>query len=254
MYKGKTFRVRSLEDLAEDIRQASGRFGQVEKVFLADGDALAMETEHLLAVLALVRENFPQARISFYAGPKNILEKSEDELQAIAEAGASLAYFGLESGDGDVLRDIKKGATPEEMAQAGKKIQRANIDLSVTVILGLGGRARWREHALATARVVSEINPKYLGALTLMVDERTPLGKKVAAGEFVLPTAAESLQELKLMIENLDVDDCMFRSNHASNYYPVGGTLPKDRGRMLASLERALGDKRLLKDDAFRGL
>ena len=255
MYKGKKFRVRSLAELEEDIRQAKERYGYVEKVFLADGDALAMETEHLLAVLGMVREGFPQVqRISLYAGPKSILAKSEDELRSIREAGASLAYFGLESGDDEVLQAVKKGATSDEMAQAGKKIQQAGIDLSVTMILGLGGRARWREHALATAKIASEINPKFLAALTLMVDKRTPLGKKVAKGEFVVPTAEESLLELKVLIENLKVDNCLFRSNHASNYFAVGGTLPGDRKSMVAAIERALRDTRLLKDDAFRGL
>ncbi|WP_243441147.1 radical SAM protein [Dethiobacter alkaliphilus] len=255
MYKGKKFRVRSLEEMAEDIRMAKERYGYVEKVFLADGDALAMETDHLLELLQLVREGFPKARqISVYAGPKNILAKSEEELRSIREAGVSLAYFGLESGDEEVLKEVKKGATPEEMAKAGKKIQLAGIDLSVTVILGLGGRHRWREHALQTAKVASEINPRYLAALTLMVDKRTPLGKKVASGEFAVPSAAESLLELKTLIENLEVDDCLFRSNHASNYLAVGGALPKDRKSMISAIEQALRDQRLLKDEAFRGL
>jgi radical SAM superfamily enzyme YgiQ (UPF0313 family) len=255
MYKGKRFRVRSVEEILEDIRVARERYEFVEKIFLADGDALTMETEQLLMVLAALREAFPAVRqISLYAGPKNILCKSEDELVRIREAGVTLAYFGIESGEPDILREIKKGATPEEVAAAGRKIQKAGIGLSATVILGLGGRERWREHALATAKVASAVNPKYLAALTLMVDPKTPLGKRVAEGELALLTPKESLQELPLLIEHLDVENCVFRSNHASNYFAVGGVLPDDRRKMLVSIERALGDERLLKHEKLRGL
>jgi radical SAM superfamily enzyme YgiQ (UPF0313 family) len=243
MYKSKQYRVRSLEEIREDIAHARKRYGQVDKIFLADGDALAMETEDLLAVLAELRKAFGAVRqISLYAGPKNILTKSDEDLVRIREAGVSLAYFGIESGDGQVLKEVKKGATPDEVAIAGKKIQRAGIELSATVILGLAGGARWREHALATAEVVNAVNPKYLAALTLMADSPAEL-----------PSARESLIELKLFLENLDVRS-VFRSNHASNYFAVAGTLPGDRDAMMRALERALGDARLLKDEGLRGL
>lgn len=254
MYKGKAFRVRSLEEIRNDIAYARTRYSRVEKIFLADGDALAMETGSLLAVLGDLRQAFGTSpRISLYAGPNNILEKSLDDLIRIRQAGVGLVYFGIESGDAEVLAQIKKGATPEEVAAAGRKIQQAGIDLSATVILGLGGRSRWREHALATAEIASAIKPRYLAALTLMVDGRTPLGKAVECGEFELPDARESLCELKLLLENLDTGS-VFRSNHASNYFAVGGTLPQDRRRMLAEIERALCNERLLKDESFRGL
>lgn len=251
MYKGKRYRVRSLEEIREDIRMAGERYGYVERVFLADGDALAMETEELLAVLKEVREGFPGVRrISLYAGPLNILKKSEAELEAVRQAGVSLAYFGIESGDRVVLEDVKKGTTPEEVVKAGNKLQRAGFDLSATVILGLGGRERTREHALATAAVASEINPKYLAALTLI-----PEGSQLARREgFTLLSAREALAELKLFLEHLRVDGCLFRSNHASNYYAVGGMLPGERETMLAVLEKALKDERLLKSEMFRGL
>jgi radical SAM superfamily enzyme YgiQ (UPF0313 family) len=254
MYKGKRFRVRGLEEIREDIAYARERYGYVEKIFLADGDALAMETEALLAVLGELRRVFGAGpQISLYAGPKNIMAKSMAELVQIREAGVSLAYFGIESGDAVVLDEVKKGATPEEVAAAGRKIRQAGIDLSATVILGLGGRERWREHALATAEVANAINPRYLAALTLMVDPGSGLGKKAAAGEFTVPSARESLCELKLLLENLQVDS-VFRSNHASNYLAVGGRLPQDRQKMVAAVERALGDERLLKHESFRGL
>ncbi|MDW7651190.1 MAG: radical SAM protein [Bacillota bacterium] len=255
MYKGKKFRVKSLEEIRGDIRVAKERYGAVERIFLADGDALAMETDDLLAVLQELREAFPAAeRVSLYAGPKNILTKSDEELAAIREAGVGLAYFGIESGDGQILAEIKKGATSKEMAESGRKIRRAGIALSATMILGLGGKERWREHALATAEVASDINPEYLAALTLMVDKKTPLGRRVEQGDFVVPAAGEILAELKLLLENLTVDNCLFRSNHASNYFAVGGRLPQDREKMLVQVKRALGNQGLLKAEMFRGL
>lgn len=253
MYQGKRFRVRSVDEILADIAEAKGRY--VDKIFLADGDALAMPTDELLLVLAALRGAYPQVeRISLYAGPKNVLEKSEEELRAIREAGVSLAYFGMESGDEQVLREISKGATPDELAQAGRKIQAAGIDLSVTVILGLAGKDRWREHALATAALASRVNPKYLAALTLMVDEKTPLAKRVERGELTLLSPRECLEELKILVENLDMSNCLFRSNHASNYLAVGGRLPQEQGKMLLGIERALKDQRLLKPETFRGL
>ena len=255
MYKGKRFRVKSLDEIRADIAQAKKRYGAVERIFLADGDALAMETGDLLAVLGELRQAFPHAeRVSLYAGPKNILQKSDEELAMIYDAGVTLAYFGIESGDAQVLEEIKKGATPQEMVESGRKIRRAGIKLSATMILGLGGKERWREHALATADIASEINPEYLSALTLMVDNHTQLGKLVAKGDFIVPSPQESLVELKTLIENLDVVDCLFRSNHASNYLAVGGRLPGEREKIIKSIERALGDKKLLKDEIFRGL
>lgn len=255
MYKGKSFRVRSLAEILADIAEAKVRYGYVEKIFLADGDALAMDTGDLLVVLAALRKSFPQVgQVSLYAGPKNILEKSEAELRAIREAGISLAYFGIESGDENVLQEIKKGATPEEVAQAGRKIQAAGIDLSATVILGLAGKEGWREHALATAALASRVNPKYLAALTLMMDEKAPLAKRVERGELTLLSPVECLLELKMLLENLNVSHCLFRSNHASNYLAVNGRLPHDQRKMLLGIERALKDQRLLKDEMFRGL
>jgi radical SAM superfamily enzyme YgiQ (UPF0313 family) len=254
MYKGKKYRVRGLDEIREDMEWARARYGSVKRIFLADGDALAMETGELMAVLAEIRKVFGGVeRVSIYAGPVNILEKSEVELAALREAGVSLAYFGIESGDEQVLREVRKGVTAEEMVLAGRKIQEAGIELSATVILGLGGRERWQEHAVNSAEVASRINPRYLAALTLMVHEGTVLAKKIERGEFSLLSPRQSLEELKLLIEKLEVSDCVFRSNHASNYYPVAGTLPGDKVKMLEAVEKGLKDPALLKQEYFRG-
>lgn len=255
MYKNKRFRVRSLDEICEDIRWAREKYGMVQRIFLADGDALAMETEELLSVLRELSVAFPQAeRVSVYAGPQNILAKTHRELTAIRQAGVRLAYFGLESGDAHVLQAVNKGATTEEMVEAAGRVRAAGIELSVTVILGLGGKERTREHALYTAEVVSCINPEYLGALTLMVEKSTPLAAKIACGEFVLLSPREVLLELRMMLEGLQVQHCLFRSNHASNYFAAGGLLPRDKARLLAETDRILNDERLLKSERFRGL
>ncbi len=254
MYKKKKYRVKTLEEVQADIAWARARYGSVSRVFLADGDALAMATEELVAVVREVKSAFPGVeRISIYGGPTNILAKSEEELAAVRAAGVSLVYFGIESGDDTVLRETNKGVTAKEMVAAGRKARAAGFALSATVILGLGGRQRWREHALGTAEVASAINPEYLAALTLMVHPGTVLAREIESGRFELLSPRESLAEMKLLIENLQVEDCVFRSNHASNYYPVGGVLPRDRERMLGALAMAMADPRLLKHEAFRG-
>jgi radical SAM superfamily enzyme YgiQ (UPF0313 family) len=255
MYGKKQFRVRSLEEVCEDICSARVKYGRVQRIFLADGDALAMETDALLAILKQLTASFPEAeRISVYAGPKNILAKTERELAAIRQAGVKLAYFGLESGDAEVLQAVKKGVNPQEMVEAASRVRAAGIDLSLTVILGLGGKERSRLHALHTADVVSRINPEYLAALTLMVEKSTPLAAKIVGGEFLLLSPHEVLLELKMILANLDVKHCLFRSNHASNYFAIGGLLPQDKGRLLAETERALGHTELLKNEYLRGL
>lgn len=255
MYRKKQFRVRSLEEISEDICWARAKYGSVQRIFLADGDALAMDTDALLAILKKLTASFPEAeRISVYAGPKNILSKTERELAAIRQAGVKLVYFGLESGDAEVLQAVKKGVNPQEMINAASKVREAGIDLSLTVILGLGGKERSREHTLHTAEVVSHINPEYLAALTLMVEKSTPLAAKIISGEFLLLSPHEALLELKMMLANLQVKHCLFRSNHASNYFAIGGLLPIDKARLLAETERALGDAKLLKTEYLRGL
>ena len=255
MYSKKKFRVRSLEEVCEDICWARAKYGRVKRIFLADGDALAMDTDTLLAILKKLTDSFPEAeRISVYAGPKNILAKTERELSAIRQAGVKLAYLGLESGDAEVLQTIKKGVSPEEMIEAASRVRAAGIDLSLTVILGLGGKEHSREHALRTAEVVSRINPQYLAALTLMVEKNAPLAAKIASGEFLLLSPHEVLLELKMMLASLDVQQCLFRSNHASNYFAIGGLLPIDKARLLAETERALDGAELLKNEYLRGL
>jgi len=255
MYKSKRFRVRSLGEISNDIRWAKESYGQVQRIFLADGDALALETGELLAILGELALAFPEAeRVSIYAGPKNILAKTDRELSAIRRAGVKLAYFGLESGDPAVLQAVNKGVGPGEMITAGTRLREAEIELSMTVILGLGGTAHSVEHALHTAEVVSCIHPEYLAALTLMLDKSTLLAKEAACGQFTTLSPREILLELRMMLAGLHLQHCLFRSNHASNYFAVGGLLPRDKERLLGEIDAALSNENLLKAEYFRGL
>jgi radical SAM superfamily enzyme YgiQ (UPF0313 family) len=255
MYKNKRFRVRSLEEISNDIQWAKERYGMVKRIFLADGDAFAVKTDVLLAMLGKIALAFPEAeRVSVYAGPKNILAKTDKELAAISRAGVKLAYFGLESGDPVVLQAVNKGVGPEEMVTAAARLRAAGIELSMTVILGLGGQERSSEHALHTAEVVSRINPEYLAALTLMLDKSTLLAQKAAHSQFTPLSPREILLELRMMLADLHLQHCLFRSNHASNYFAVGGLLPRDKKRLLKETDMAINNEIMLKAECLRGL
>jgi len=255
MYKNKRFRVRSRQEISRDIAWAKERCGTAQRIFLADGDALAIETGELLAILGELKLAFPQLeRVSVYAGPQNILSKTDRELSDIHRAGVKLAYFGLESGDPAVLQAVNKGFGIEEMITAATRLRAAGIELSMTVILGLGGKERSREHALQTAQAASRIDPEYLAALTLMLDQNIPLAERVTSGELTLLSVREVLLELRMMLADLELQHCLFRSNHASNYFAVGGLLPRDKNRLLAEIDQALDNENMLKAEYFRGL
>jgi radical SAM superfamily enzyme YgiQ (UPF0313 family) len=258
MYKDKKYHVRPLEEIRADIRMAKLYYNDVEKVFLADGDALAMETSDLLVILQDIYAVFPSLHhVGIYASPESILDKSLDDLKLLKEKGLTIAYLGVETGDRDLLKEIRKGVTYEEMVEAGRKIREAGILLSVTVLLGLAGRTpRAVDHARNTARILNEINPDYVGALTLMLVPKTELYKKMEKGEFELPEPFEILDEMRILIQNMEVNACEFRSNHASNYLPIKGRLPDDKGAILQLIDSIIkkNDKRYLRPNYLRGL
>lgn len=258
MYKDKKFRVRTLDEIKADIRMARLYYGDLEKVFLCDGDALALPAGDLLEILKELYRAFPSLRhVGVYASPGSILDKSLDELKSLRDAGLNIAYLGVETGDPELLKAIRKGVTYEEMVEAGKKIRQAGILLSVTVLLGLAGRTPQAvDHALNTAKILNEINPDYIGALTLMIVPRTEMYKKVQKGEFELPGPFEILDEMRIMIENLNVQGTEFRSNHASNYLPIKGRFPRDKAKILQMIEQiiASNDKKYLRPDYMRAL
>lgn len=255
MYKEKAFRIRPLADVLADFAECRRRYRYVEKIFLADGDALICKTDYLCEILSYIRENFPECRqITSYASPKSVLLKKTEDLRLLHELGLSMVYLGLESGSAAVLSYMKKGVTPEEMVKAADKIHAAGIRLSVTAISGLGGRQRWKEHAIKTGEILSLMKPEYVGLLTLMIDENLPLAEEIRRGNFTLLTPYEVLIETKEMLKHMDCPGCIFRSNHASNYLNLKGTLNEDREQMIALLDRAIDGNVHLKEEWMRGL
>lgn len=257
MYKDKKFRERSLEEIKNDIKDASSFYGDVRRVFLADGNALVMETEKLLSLLNYLYQTFPSLeRVGIYAGPQDLLKKEVSELVRLREAGLGILYLGVETGSDSLLREIKKGVNREEMIEAGRKAKQAHIPLSVTVIAGLGGKDKMEEHALATAEVINEIDPEYLGVLTLLIREKTPLYRRVKEGTFKLPSSLEILEEIATMVAHIETSECIFRSNHASNYLPLKGVLARDKAEILNKIRFVLqqGGRAVLRPEIFRAL
>jgi len=243
MYRGVKFRVRPLEEISALITKSAQFYPDTRRVFLADGDALVLPTDKLLEIMRQLHEALPKlARITCYGGPQDILRKTPEEMVALKKAGLQIIYLGIESGDDTVLTKVCKGATSEEMIAAGRRVVASGIKLSAMVVLGLGGKELSQQHAINTARVVSAINPTMLSALTLMMHEGTPLRAAVDSGEFDPLSPYELMLELKLMVENMNVTSpCIFRSNHASNFLPLAGTLPGDKAQLLTDITQVLG-------------
>ena len=244
MYRDRDYRVRSRDEILADLDRAADALGDtVTRVFLLDGDALAAPADLLLDVLAALRERFPRLRrVSAYASPRAILGKSPDDLRALREAGLWLLYLGVESGHDGILRRFRKGATAADMITCGERCRDAGIDLSVMILLGMGGRELSREHARESARVVAAIAPRYTSTLALVPVPGTPLAGEIERGEFSVPGPVELAAELREFLAHLGDTRTIFRANHASNWLPLAGTLPRDRDRLLALLDAALAD------------
>jgi radical SAM superfamily enzyme YgiQ (UPF0313 family) len=241
-YLEKPFAVRPFDEVVEDITSlpASAR-QRVRRVFLADGDAMALSPRKLHDILDLLHRALPGLeRVSSYANARNLLSKSVADLRALRENGLELLYLGLESGDDQTLADIHKGMTVAEQIEGCHMASEAGLQLSVTAILGLAGAERSLAHGKATGEALSAIDPEYIGILTLMLTTGTAMHAKVAKGEVVLPNSIGMVRELREIIAYLNCSDCLFRCNHASNYLPVGGHLPDDKPAMLATLDKVL--------------
>lgn len=245
MYKDKTYRVRPLEHVLEDIEMAREAYGSVETVFLCDGDAIALPMDYLLTVLERLRAAFPDLRrITTYAGPRSTLSKTPEELKAICDAGLNRAYLGVETGDGDLLLKCGKGVDAEQMLQAGLMLTQAGFDLWDIILIGLaGGGDAYIRNATMTADIVNKMKPKHLSAMTYMPVPGTKMHRDIEQGKFTVQTALESLLETKLLIEKIDLQGLHFTSNHASNYVPVKGTLCEDRDKLVALLDEIIGQE-----------
>lgn len=239
MYKDSKFRMRSLDEIDGIIERGALAMPFIRRIFLADGDALVLPTDHLIHIMEKCYASFPHLnRIGAYATPGDLIRKTPDELKQLRKAGLAIVYMGIESGDDEVLQHVQKGTTAALTLEGGKKALDAGMKLSAMILLGLGGTSRTAEHALHTAELVSALNPTMLSALSLIIPKNAPLYQEVQAGTFIPLTARGFLQELHDILSHTTMEHpCIFRSNHVSNLLPIGGTLPKDKGDMLADLE-----------------
>ena len=257
MYRDKPkFRLRSLNETLKDLKEAARRYGaSVEKIFVTDGDALCMPMDYWLPILKFASKNFPRLRrVSCYAMARNINEKTIEELQTLRIHGLKQLYIGPESGDDITLKIIAKGSTAAEHVEAAQKAHEANLKMSVIFLLGAGGIARSEEHALASADLATKMNPDFLSALTLTVVPHTPLHRLQERGKFILPDIEQLLRELQIFLRDSKPTLAVFRTNHASNYLPLAGTLPKDGPEMVNMIQMALDGHLPLRQEWMRGL
>jgi len=275
-YYGSRLQIRDVDDIKSELdaialfTQSGIRLPNVSKVvyavaqgwdgkrvFLQDGDALVYPFPKLREVLHYLNEKLHGVeRIGTYATPQDILRRNSDELRELRQLKLGIFYTGLETGNDKLLQKIGKGVSSDEVVEAGKKVKEAGISFSVTIILGLGGIEGSKKHVLETAKILTEIDPDYVGALTLTLVPGTPLYEQWERNEFHPLSPFQSLEELRLIIENTNFTDCFFSSMHASNYLSVRGKLPQDREKMLRELEVVLAarDPSLLRPEFLRGL
>ncbi|MBL7163880.1 MAG: radical SAM protein [Anaerolineales bacterium] len=256
-YLDKPFQPRKIDEILEDIQLAGRTIPDTRRVFLADGDALALSTRRLAQILEALQAAFPNLeRVGAYANAKNLLGKRDAELGILVQQGLGIVYLGLESGSDEILSRIDKGANASEMIAAVRKAKRAGLLVSIIGILGIGGPELSEHHAEQTGHVVSQMDPDYFSMLTLMLVPGTKLHRQWQSGEFQLLEPEEMLAELRQVIEHThDLTQCVFRTNHASNYLPLKGTLHQDKERLLETLDAALAQgKEALRPEAWRGL
>ncbi len=254
-YKGERFKIKPDAIIMQDIAFAAQYCKRQRRVFICDGDALIIPQKRLLDMLIQIEKQLPWVtRVGVYANSKSIAMKSVEELKELKAHGLGIAYMGLESGDAQTLENICKRAAPEKMIDMGKKLKESGIRLSITVILGIAGRQRSQIHAQETGKVLSAIDPDYVGALSLMLIPGTPMYEDWRSGKFVLIEPEEMLSELRTIFANTDLSGGQFHANHASNYLPIKARLPKDKEMTLKLIDSALAGKVALKPEWMRAL
>ncbi len=258
MYRSKRFRVRPFRDIERDVNECTEVVPDARRIFLADGDAMALNPKFMQRILRLLYKKFPRLeRVTSYASPQNLLRKTPEDLRMIRDEGLDILYYGIETGDDELLPRINKGATHDEIVRGALRAQDAGFPLSVTVLLGLGGRKGSARHITETVRILNEIDPNYIGALTLLLPgELKDWYAKQMGPEWEWLNKIELLKEIRDIVDGLETTDSVFRSNHASNYLPLKGTLKGDRDKLLKLIDKALSDPRspLLRPEEWRGL
>ena len=254
-YRDKRFRIKEERIILSDILYAARHMRQTDRLFLMDGDALIIPQPRLVWILERIREHLPWVkRIGAYANAKSIRRKSVEDLRRLRENGLGILYYGVETGDDEIRTAIQKGSTAATCIEMGRRVKEAGILLSATVLLGIGGRGQSLRHSRATGRLLSAMDPDYVGALTVMLIPGTPLYRDDESGAFELPDEAGLLRELREMIAHTDLSGGYFFSNHASNYLPVKAKLPDGKQKALDLIDAALRGEVGLKPEWMRAL
>ena len=254
-YKDKRFSIKDDQTILADLQFAAKYMVNQNRLFLMDGDGLIIPQPKLVWILDMIKNYLPWVRrVGAYANAKSIMMKSDENLVQLKEKGLGIVYLGVESGDNKTLQKVCKGTTAENLIKQGRRIKEAGIKLSVTVLLGIAGRSDSLKHARATGKLLSVMDPNYIGALTVMILPNTPLDDDYRAGRFYLPDTRELLLELREMFKHTHLSGGLFMSNHASNYLPIKARLPKDREKTLDLIDAALRGEIDLKPEWMRGL
>ncbi|MBQ1742969.1 MAG: B12-binding domain-containing radical SAM protein [Oscillospiraceae bacterium] len=241
MYKDKKFSINPIEQVLSDLAEARRLYRRIERIFLADGDALILPMDYLLQVLDYIHENFPECeRVSAYASTKAIMRKTDEELRTLRERGLAMVYIGLETGNEALLKKYDKGVTVEQIIEHTLRAKAAGMITSITAINGMGGKEQSEIHAIETAQALSRIKPNYIAMLTLRVYTGTPLHDWIERGELTMLGPKELAAENRILLQHIDSEGSIFRSNHASNYLPLKGTLNRDREALIEQIDRAL--------------
>jgi radical SAM superfamily enzyme YgiQ (UPF0313 family) len=255
VYRDKPFTIKDRAIIQSDLDYASQHFATNSNMFLCDGDALIIPQHRLLDIFSMIRMTCPNVqRIGSYANAKSLSRKTVDELKALRDQGLRILHLGLESGDDITLSRINKWGTSEVIIRECAKAHEAGINLFITVLLGIAGSDRSEIHAQKTGEVLSAINPNYVGALSYMPVENTPLEKEIQDGTFSLLPPEKILQELRMMISYTTMTRGYFYANHASNYLPLRIRFPKDKESALATIDKALNGALSLTPEWMRGL
>jgi radical SAM superfamily enzyme YgiQ (UPF0313 family) len=258
MYKTIKFEIRDLEEVQSDIELAKNLYGdRIRTVFIGDSNSLVVKTEMLTEVLNSLFSSFPHIeRVTSYARAKTLFKKPIEDLERIYQAGLTRLHVGLETGDRDLLKAIEKGATPEEMIEAGRKAKKAGFEYSLYVLLGIGGEEKWERHAKGTAEVLNQVDPHFIRVRTFIAQPGSQLYEAVTEGSFHPASPETILKETKLLLEELHVTS-QFLSDHISNLLPLHGKLPEEKERMIQMIDDALKglkeDVRLREEMEMRG-
>ena len=254
-FRDKRFNIKKDDVIFEDIEFARQYCRWQNRVFLCDGDVMIIPQKRLVNILTQIKDRLPWVeRVGLYANTKGIAMKTDDQLKELHDLGVKIAYMGLETGDDRILKEIRKGADSEKMISMGKRIKKAGINLSITVIIGIGQRERSAAHARETGRVLSAIDPDYVGALSLMLVPGTELCDQYEKGEFILIEPEEMLEELGLMLASTHLSNGYFHANHASNYLPIRAKLPEEKEKTLELISQALKGNVALRPEFLRAL